>query len=102
MQNLQARMASKNYQPVAEDRHAWLEVLETLVKSGENREGLQNAFDCLVDSSGDAEDPSLLRRATELANEIVALCEPVAACLVLYSCSNAWAHLYALEHQEQR
>ncbi|WP_236369904.1 LA2681 family HEPN domain-containing protein [Pseudomonas salomonii] len=102
MQTLHARMASKNYQPIAEDRDAWLRVVEALVQTGENRDRLQNAFDCLVDSSSDAEDAALLRRATELANEIAALCEPAAACLVLYSCANAWAHLYALEQKEQQ
>lgn len=86
MQTLHARMTSENYQPVAKDRHAWLAVVETPEKANENRDRLQHAFDCLVDSAGDAQDAALLRRATELANDIAALCEPAAACLDRYRC----------------
>lgn len=96
------RLAAKNYQPLADDRHAWLKVVETLVSSGDHPDQLQNAFDCLVDSAGDAQDVALLGRATELASEVVALCEPTAGCLVLYSCANAWAHLHIIEYQENQ
>ena len=96
------RLAAKNYQPLADDRHAWLKVVETLVSSGDHPDQLQNAFDCLVDSAGDAQDVALLGRATELASEVVALCERTAGCLVLYSCANAWAHLYVIEYQEDQ
>lgn len=102
MEDLSKRLASKNYQPQAEDRHAWLKVVEALVSSGEHHDRLQNAYDCLVDSSGDARDAALLERATELASEVVALSAPARACLVLYSCANAWSHLHGIEHQDKQ
>lgn len=61
MEGLSKRLASKNYQPQAKDRHAWLRVVEGITKSGEHNARLYHAYDCLVDSSGDARDAALLK-----------------------------------------
>ena len=87
MEDLSKRLASKSYQPQAEDRHAWLKAVEALVGSAEYHDRLQNAFDCLVDSAGDAKDAALLKRATELASEVVALSPP--PLLPAWSCIHA-------------
>lgn len=102
MHDLLERLAGKNHQPLAEDRHAWLSVVEAVVSSGEHSDRLQDAFDCLVDSAGDAQDAAILQRATDLVGKVMALCEPSAGCLVLYSCANAWSHLHVLEYQENQ
>lgn len=49
MHDILQRLAGKNDQPLAEDRHAWLSVVEAVLSSGEHRDRLQDAFDCLVD-----------------------------------------------------
>lgn len=102
MRDLLEHLAGKNHQPQGEDRHAWLDVVEKLVRTGEHRDQLQDAYDCLVDSAGDAKDVALLQRATELASAVVALTTPAKGCLVLFSCANAWSHLHVIEDQEAR
>lgn len=97
MQDFLERFTTKSYEPRAEDRHLLLKVLESLAESNAYPAHLRSVFDSLVDASGDAKDPDLLRRAVGLADNIAPLCSPADACLIQYSCSNAWAELHLLD-----
>lgn len=93
MEDFAHRFAQQGYEPEAEDRHHLLQALNEQIGNPGSPPCLRRLYEALIDAAGDAGDESILRQATQLADAIASRCQPEDACLIHYSCSNAWAEL---------
>ncbi|WP_177323399.1 hypothetical protein [Pseudomonas sp. M47T1] len=100
MDDFARRFAEQGYEPHADDCSHLVKALNEHLHSPGDSHRLRRLYDSLIDAADDGADEGLLRHATELADLVASRIEPENGCLVLYSCSNAWAAPLELAYSE--